>query len=181
MIYFLMSLIPLLFLTIIKSKKSIHMLQQNYYDESNRYLLWIKNNLKKVFLSWDIVLFIVLIGFILNNCITMILFSLLTIFAIIEIKRIKEQVKKPLVITSRVKRMFITESILYLIILFVMIILYSNNSIIIYYLVLSIFINFLNNNILKISLNLDFSFYKIIMIYTLFLYLWSFNNRKENI
>lgn len=49
------------------------------------------------------------------------------------------------------------------------------------YLVLSIFINFLNNNILKISLNLDFSFYKIIMIYILFLYLWSFNNRKENI
>ena len=49
------------------------------------------------------------------------------------------------------------------------------------YLVLSIFINFLNNNILKISLNLDFSFYKIIMIYILFLYLSSFNNRKENI
>lgn len=51
MLYFLLSLIPLLFLTIIKSKKSIHMLQQNYYDESNRYLLWIKNNLRKVFLS----------------------------------------------------------------------------------------------------------------------------------
>ena len=43
------------------------MLQQNYYDESNRYLLWIKNNLKKVFLSYDLVLFIIAIGFILNS------------------------------------------------------------------------------------------------------------------
>lgn len=49
------------------------------------------------------------------------------------------------------------------------------------YLLLSIFINFLNNSILKISLNLDFSFYKVIMIYILFLYLWLFNNSKENI
>ena len=39
MLNFLLSLIPLVYLTYIKSKKSIHMLQQNYYDESNRYLL----------------------------------------------------------------------------------------------------------------------------------------------
>ena len=121
MLYFILSLIPLVYLTIIKSKKSIHMLQQNYYDESNRYLLWIKANLKKVFLNFDLVLFLIVIGFILNDFITMILFSLLTIFSIIEIKRIKEQVKKPLVITSRVKRMIITEIVLYAIILLIMI------------------------------------------------------------
>ena len=67
MLYFILSQVPLVYLTIIKSKKSIHMLQQNYYDESNRYLLWIKANLKKVFLSFDLVLFLIVIGFILND------------------------------------------------------------------------------------------------------------------
>ena len=144
MLYFILSLIPLVYLTIIKSKKSIHMLQQNYYDESNRYLLWIKANLKKVFLSWDLILFLIVIGFVLNSYITMILFSLLTILAIIEIKRIKEQVKKPLVITARVKRMFITEFVLYSIILLVMILLFNEHNITIYYLILSV-ITYLNH------------------------------------
>ena len=143
MLYFLLSQIPLVYLTIIKSKKSIHMLQQNYYDESNRYLLWIKANLKKVFLSFDLVLFLIVIGFILNNIITMILFSLLTILAIIEIKSIKEQVKKPLVITARVKRMIITETVLYAIILLIMILCFNENDITIYYLILSI-VTYLN-------------------------------------
>ena len=58
MLYFLLSLIPLVYLIYSKSKKSMHMLQQNYYDESNRYLLWIKNNLFKVFVSADIMLFL---------------------------------------------------------------------------------------------------------------------------
>ena len=143
MLYFLLSLIPLIWLTVIKSKKSIHMLQQNYYDESNRYLLWIKNNLKKVFLSYDLVLFIIAVGFILNNVITNILFALLTLFAIIEIKSVKEQVKKPLVITSRVKRMFVTELVLYSIILLVMILLFNENNITVYYLILSV-VTYLN-------------------------------------
>ena len=89
MLNFLLSLIPLVYLTYIKSKKSIHMLQQNYYDESNRYLLWIKNNLKKVFLSFDLALFIIAFAFLLNNVISNCLFILLTLFSIIEIKRIK--------------------------------------------------------------------------------------------
>ena len=144
MLYFLLSLIPLVYLTILKSKKSIHMLQQNYYDESNRYLLWIKNNLKKVFFTPDLGLFIIVIGFVLNNYITMILFSLLTILSIIEFKSIKEQVKKPLVITARVKRMFITEFILYSIMLLVMVLLFKDNNITIYYLILSA-ITYLNH------------------------------------
>ena len=138
MLYFLLSLIPLVYLTYIKSKKSIHMLQQNYYDESNRYLLWIKNNLKKVFLSFDLALFIIAFAFLLNNVISNCLFILLTLFSIIEIKRIKEQVKKPLVITARVKRMFVTLLVLYLIIIGVIILLFNENNIIVYYLIFSL-------------------------------------------
>ena len=143
MLYFLLSLIPLIYLTIIKTKKSIHMLQQNYYDESNRYLLWIKNNLNKVFISYDLVLFIIIIGLILNSSITSVLFLLLSIFAIIEIKSTKEQVKKPLVITARVKRMFITEFILYVILLGIILLLFKESSITIYYVILSI-VTYLN-------------------------------------
>ena len=62
MLYFLLSLIPLGYFIYSKSKKSMHMLQQNYYDESNRYLLWIKNNLFKVFVSADIMLFLITIA-----------------------------------------------------------------------------------------------------------------------
>ena len=67
---FIISIICLLIYLIFKTKKAFHMLQQNYYDESNRYLLWIKNNLKKVFLSFDLALFIIAFAFLLNNVIS---------------------------------------------------------------------------------------------------------------
>lgn len=47
--YFILSLIPLFILIYLKSRKSMHMLQQNYYDESKRYFFWIIKNLKKSF------------------------------------------------------------------------------------------------------------------------------------
>ena len=147
MTYFMFSLLPLIYLTIIKSKKSIHMLQQNYYDESNRYLLWIKNNMSKVFLNYDLLLFIILIGFLLDYKITSIIFALLSILVIIEIKTIKEQVKKPLVITARVKRMFITELVIYLLILLPIIITFNVKSITSYYLIISI-VTYLNSFIM---------------------------------
>ena len=147
MTYFILSLLPLVYLTVVKSKKSIHMLQQNYYDESNRYLLWIKNNISKVFLNYDLLLFVILIGFLLDYKITSIIFALLSILVIIEIKTIKEQVKKPLVITARVKRMFITELVIYLLILLPIIITFNVKSITLYYLIISI-VTYLNSFIM---------------------------------
>ena len=54
MIYFILSLMPMIILAYLKSKKSIHMLQQNFYDDDHRYLLWITRNLNKVFFTVDI-------------------------------------------------------------------------------------------------------------------------------
>ena len=34
---------------IIKSKKNLHMLQQNLYNENNRYIKWVLNNSKKLY------------------------------------------------------------------------------------------------------------------------------------
>ena len=62
MFLFLISLFPFFLFSIFKIRKAIHMLQQNYYDESERYFLWILNNPKKVWLEWDIsFLFLVLL------------------------------------------------------------------------------------------------------------------------
>ena len=46
---------------IFKTKKSFHMLQQNWYNEDNRYLKWIFHNRKKVFLHYDLLILILFI------------------------------------------------------------------------------------------------------------------------
>ena len=53
-IYTISFLIILIF-NVIKNKKSLHMLQQNLYNENNRYMKWIKRNLKTVFVSLDFI------------------------------------------------------------------------------------------------------------------------------
>ena len=53
LIKFLISLLVIVPYVFFKSKKSLHMLQQNWYNEGNRYLKWIKNNLKIVFCTVD--------------------------------------------------------------------------------------------------------------------------------
>ena len=114
---YIMFLVFLVYL-IIKGKKALHMLQQNLYNENNRYLKWISNNIATAFLNLDIVscLFII-IGCLLKNDILIILSIAIYVVDMIRIKKIRaeEQVKKPLVITARVKRLLVTISILYLI------------------------------------------------------------------
>lgn len=114
---YIMFLVFLVYL-IVKGKKALHMLQQNLYNENNRYLKWISNNITTAFLNLDIVscLFII-IGCLLKNDILIILSIAIYVVDMIRIKKIRaeEQVKKPLVITARVKRLLVTISILYLI------------------------------------------------------------------
>lgn len=82
MTIFGISLSLLLFFALYKSKKAMHMLQQNYYDESHRYLFWITKNPKKVFLSVDL-LFLVLSIFLFINVNSSIIVSCFTILYII--------------------------------------------------------------------------------------------------
>ena len=60
MTLFLISLIPYLIFTIFKTKKSLHMLQQNFYDDDCRYFKWILANITKIAYESDI-LFILII------------------------------------------------------------------------------------------------------------------------
>ena len=110
----------ILFFNIFKNRKSLHMLQQNLYNENNRYVKWILKNLKSVFLSIDLLAVItLLIAYVLDNDISKILVTIAIVFYILDIvsnlnndKEKAKQTKKKLVVTKRVKRLIVTISIL---------------------------------------------------------------------
>ena len=119
---YIIAFIIILIFNLIKNKKALHMLQQNLYNENNRYLKWLKNNFKYVFLSLDLVaVFLLFISWITNNGIVSIILIILSLFIyVLEMLRLisiykGESVKKPLVITKRIKRLIITISILFMI------------------------------------------------------------------
>ena len=111
----IISIISSLMYIILRTKKNLHILQQNFYNENNRYIKWGNKNIKKVF-KLD---FIILIISILNLSLKNNLLSLINIFFILLMfleykKELQEQVKIPIKITSRINRLFITSTILYL-------------------------------------------------------------------
>lgn len=138
--YFGITICLMLLFALYKSKKAMHMLQQNYYDESNRYLFWMFKNLKKVFFNIDFI-FITLLVFLFielgNDFILGYTLGLyLVIFVVYRNRQKKEQTKKPLVITARIKRLFITESLLYFIPLLIMILNFREDYVLLYLLII---------------------------------------------
>lgn len=68
MILFIIALLCMFIYIIFDLKKAFHMLQQNWYNDGNRYLKWINNNSKFVFVWFDyLYLFIVILGYFINN------------------------------------------------------------------------------------------------------------------
>ena len=110
-----------------KSKRSLHMLQQNLYNENHRYIRWtiknISNFLNIEILGMALLLICSTVFYNLENC----LVPLELVILIVYIRVIRnfqnffknEQTKKPLVITKRVKRLIVTITILYLLPLFI--------------------------------------------------------------
>lgn len=142
---FLLTLLPYLLFVAYKSKKSLHMLQQNYYDESNRYFLWILKNPKKVWLEVDFVFPLLAILLLVSKDISLVIFLgfYLVLTYIYMLKLRKEQVKKPLVVTARVKRLMVTIFLIYVAIIAPMAILYIDEMIVVNYLFLG-FVGYLN-------------------------------------
>ena len=106
-----------------KTFKSLHMLQQNLYNENNRYLKWVNKNSNQ-FISIEIICLVVsLIGLLLLNnntwlsIISMIVMSVILLITGYSWKNnIKnDQNKKKLVVTKRIKRLLVTIILLYLI------------------------------------------------------------------
>ena len=134
----------------IKNTKALHMLQQNWYNDGNRYIKWIKNNPKKVFIDLDMLFILFVVFVFIDKNLSMILFSLFSAVCLSNFLKKKEQVKKPLAITKRVKRLMITLSIIYLIPTLIMVINYKENLLPYYYLILGL-ITYLNYFVVLIS------------------------------
>ena len=116
-------LIMFFFVNVYSSKKSLHMLQQNLYNENNRYARWVIKN-KNQFVN--ICLFAIMINIIgliliskikdLSSLCLWILIGILLVYGFqLKTKQKQEKTKKGLVITARIKRLIMTTFILYLI------------------------------------------------------------------
>lgn len=145
MIYFLLSLIPIFLYLMIKTNKSLHMLQQNRYNDNQWYLKWIMKNKKKVFLSLDATyLLISLLGLLLQD--SYLELAALTwgivILANYLLLYTKEEVKKPLVFTKRVKRLLLTFYLLHILIIALLCINFQIEMLPIYYLIVGLFVYF---------------------------------------
>lgn len=120
MFIFLISLLLYFLYDFSKVKTALQMLQQNFYNESNRYLKWTIKNVYKSYITFDLVsLLLIIIVFLFKNMMVCYI-SFLIIYSIIYYLNYKnkktEQVKKPLKITFRIKRLIFTCLIFYIIV-----------------------------------------------------------------
>ena len=120
--YLIILILAYCLLLYFKTKRSLHMLQQNLYNENNRYLKWVFKNYNQ-FLGLDLLLILIsLIGIFVLFDLEKMIFIAIIVMAIITLieainwyRRIKnDQNKKPLVVTPRIKRMIFTITVLYL-------------------------------------------------------------------
>ena len=143
------------------SKRSIHMLQQNMYNENNRYFKWIFKNIKETF-RFDLVsLMFVIISLLLKNKYILIISLIFYIVSVCYYRYLKkfEQNKKPLVVTARIKR-FITTLVIINFILLILTI-YLNN----YFLIALAAIASLNFYLIGIINVINYPVEKLVFLY----------------
>ena len=122
------------FYVLFKITKAMHMLQQNLYNENNRYLKWVIKNIGLTFFNSNMIgiifTFILMLSILEElRMVFLIILCLIYLMAFCyDVYRSKgEQNKKPLVYTARIKRLLVTIIILYSIPLIIFLI---NNSLI---------------------------------------------------
>ena len=122
-VIYMLLLLSFLILITIKSKRSLHMLQSNLYNENNRYLKWVIKNKKELLTLEFVNLILLLLGvFVLYNYldfsyVLLFVVCIINMFVSVDLfnKQNSVKTKKPLVITKRIKRLIVTNTILYLI------------------------------------------------------------------
>ena len=149
---YVVSLLPYYVYLFLKSKKSVHMLQQNWYNDGNRYLKWISIHKKDVFFNFELLFLILAINFFIPETVGMILFIIFcTICSLLFItNEKKEQNKLPLNYTKRVKRLFITIYLLYLLPVLGMCVFNHMSHLSLYYMIMGLLI-YLNYYIIWIA------------------------------
>ena len=80
---YIILIITFIYANVHKSKRFLHMLQQNLYNENNRYLKWLLKN-KNVFVGMDIILIIIsIIGILLLFDMELVSILLMIVMALI--------------------------------------------------------------------------------------------------
>ena len=140
-VYFLLTLLTYIYYLTYKSRKALHMLQQNWYNDGNRYLKWVKTNAKKVFITFDMAFILFYFMKFLSTKVTLIIFAVfyLVVYFLYKNNAVKEQSKKPLVVTARIKRLYTTMFVLLIFCLIPMVIHFNVNNLFIYYLIIGLF------------------------------------------
>lgn len=151
---FIITCLIYLILLEITSTKSLHMLQQNRYNRGYRYIKWILKNFKDNFINFNLLFLIFVLTNItetLNN-VSPYLFSIIYVFIAYTFinERKKEYTKLPLKYTSRIKRIMVTETIIYLVPIIIMSITFDEKYLSIYYLILG-FLQYINLFIVLVS------------------------------
>lgn len=143
MTLFLVSLIPYLIFTIFKTKKSFHMLQQNFYDDDRRYFKWVLTNITKVAYDSDILFVLIVLTLFFDIGITIGAFIILYGIIFFMYRKKKVIAKKPLVITARIKRLSFTMFLIYFIMIVPFIVNFSYDNLVYAYTLLGL-ITYLN-------------------------------------
>ena len=138
MTLFLVSLAPYLLFTIFKTKKSFHMLQQNYYDDDNRYFKWIIVNISKIAYESDILFVLIICTLFFDTGVTIGAFIILYGIIFLNYRKKKVVAKKPLVITARIKRLSFTVFLMYFIMIMPFIVNFSYDNLVYAYLILGL-------------------------------------------
>ena len=156
-----------------KSQRSLHMLQENLYNENNRYVKWVMKNLKEM-IGFDMLAVIVAIvglvvgyrlPFVANlGMVLIILLLLLTGYR--KHKKIAEdQNKKKLVVTKRIKRLIVTLSILQLIPMFILEWNLENEQLVWILLLVEMVMIFLNFFVVLIAMWINFPVEKMVYLH----------------
>lgn len=155
-----------------RSMEAMHMLQQNFYNENNRYIKWLRHNLSKVFCIYDFIpiVFFLFITIINDKSVTdfiLIASMFVYMYGIYnEYKKNKEnQNKIPLKITGRIKRLFFTIILIYGIALMITVSMKDNLYISLMLILLSLLLGFIYYityfaSVLNIPFNkIEFNYY----------------------
>ena len=138
MTLFLISLIPYLIFTFAKTLKSLHMLQQNYYNDDNRYFKWVLINIPKVAFDTDILFIVLILTIFFSVGVTIGTFVILYGIIYLLYRKKKVASKKPLVITARVRRLLFTMFIFYFLMIIPFVVVFDYDNLIYCYLLLGL-------------------------------------------
>lgn len=136
---FLISLIPYFIFTIAKTKKSFHMLQQNYYDLDSRYFKWILSNINKIMFESDILFLLLICTLFFDIGVEIGVFIILYGIIYMTYRKKKVVAKKPLVITARIKRLFFTIFLMYFVMIIPVIVHFDYDNLVYEYVILGLF------------------------------------------